>query len=312
MSLRLVADIGGTNARFALSGSRAELTRLRQFRTADYADFDAALSAYLDFCGPELVQRIRSARICAAGPSSGDCVRLTNADWVLECDRIASQLDADDVLLVNDVEAVGHLLPLLDEFDLPFVSGLPQRFKPASRVVLNIGTGLGCSAAHRSTDGNWFVSGSEAGHMTFGAASDFEVQLLPAASTLECLLSGNGVVRLFRFIAKEQDRGRAGSGITTAADVFAAISHNKAAAQTVAVLDELIGRVLGDLVLAHGAWGGAALCGSVAVNWFANMDQTRFCSAFVRKGPMRERMLDCPVALMKLDDPGLLCLTYMR
>lgn len=312
MSLRLVADIGGTNARFALSRSPRDLTHQKQLQTANFANFNDALSAYLKTCGPELAGKIGSARIAAAGPFTGDEIKLTNADWLLQRSAIAEQLGTDDVVIVNDVEAVGHLLPMLDATDLSFASGFPGVFRPATRIVLNIGTGLGCATAHRSRRGSWFISGSEAGHIAFGAADVREAELLEIAATLEDILSGRGVVRLYRFLGG--GRGSSGSPAQpdAAAQVFASAPHDPVAAETVAHLDRIIGRVLGDLVLAQAAWGGAALCGSVATSWFAQMDPGRFRSAFTQKGPMTARMLDCPVALMRLPDPGLICLTYMK
>ena len=63
--------------------------------------------------------------------------------------------------------------------------------------------------------------------------------------------------------------------------------------------------IAGDLTLATSAWGGVYLCGSVATAWAAIADVGRFRAEFVRKGPMRTRMLKVPTAVIRRDNAAL-------
>lgn len=74
---RLLADIGGTNARFALENAAGELTHVRVLPCADYARFSDALRAYLDAAVPAGA-RPALAALAIANPVSGDQVAMTN------------------------------------------------------------------------------------------------------------------------------------------------------------------------------------------------------------------------------------------
>ena len=49
---RLIADIGGTYARFALETAQGRFSAPASLRCADHADFHAAVRAYIDTCRP--------------------------------------------------------------------------------------------------------------------------------------------------------------------------------------------------------------------------------------------------------------------
>jgi len=75
--LALIADIGGTNARFALTDPDAAMPALLQplaLRNADFASLQHAAEHYLDTVG---MQPGRAA-IALACPVGGDEIRLTN------------------------------------------------------------------------------------------------------------------------------------------------------------------------------------------------------------------------------------------
>jgi len=73
-SPRLIADIGGTYARFALETAPGEFGHISSLRCADHADFHAAVSAYL---GSLPAVQIAHAAIAIANPVEGDQVRMT-------------------------------------------------------------------------------------------------------------------------------------------------------------------------------------------------------------------------------------------
>src|SRR5262245_24820284 len=79
--LALVADIGGTNARFALApleGTGPTIER-RSWRVADFPTLADAISAYLDEAAPRM--RVRAGMIAIAAPANSDEVRVTNYKW---------------------------------------------------------------------------------------------------------------------------------------------------------------------------------------------------------------------------------------
>ena len=78
----MVADIGGTNARFALANAENPgFSHERTYQCVDFASADQAIHAYL-----KEVNANKPIAICiaAAGPIVDGVVRFTNNSWRIE------------------------------------------------------------------------------------------------------------------------------------------------------------------------------------------------------------------------------------
>ena len=76
---RLLGDIGGTNARFALAhGDHQALSHEVTLPTGQFPDLAAAVHAYLQQVGQPPVQQ---ACIAIANPIDGDVLKMTNNHW---------------------------------------------------------------------------------------------------------------------------------------------------------------------------------------------------------------------------------------
>jgi glucokinase len=288
-ALRLIADVGGTNARFALAQRDGSCIAAANMRVADYSTFQDALAAYLEHAGVEALKLVENAAFAAAGPVDNGVIKLTNAHWVLSArDVSAQQLGGVPTRVFNDLEAVGHALPFLEHRDVTAIGRVPRPAAepPGHMVAVNVGTGFGAATAIPAA-GEWMTCPSEAGHMTLGPADTEEAALLAALvsgrmATLEDVLSGPGVSALYAAIS--------GSAAIEAGEVFTRAGTAPAARRTVTLLSRWLGRAAGDLVLASAAWGGAYLLGGVVNGWAAHCDAHAFRAAFEDKGKMRERI----------------------
>lgn len=313
----LLADVGGTNARFALSHIEGQISRLRSYRTAEQPTFAHALNSYLQFIGAKQgTTPITGACIAAAGPLEKGMVKLTNSPWCISAQDVCDAIGGGPVRLFNDLEAVAMLLPQLGDADSQTL-GAPRAAPSAGNLLaVNIGTGLGAASAISVRNEEWIFAAGEAGHMTFSATTPNEFTLLPHVSSLEDVLSGRGAVWLYKFLASRSDGQRQGSRVSPggndAAQVFANVGYDQAAVQVVSIITELLARVTSDLVLASGAWRGAYLCGSVAMGWHKVADERLFRSIFERKGAMSPRMERVPTALITTPEPALRGLTYAK
>jgi len=284
--LRLVADIGGTNARFALADGDGGAGAAANLRVADFPQFDDALRAYMARLDTDTRARVESAAFAAAGPVEGDTIKLTNAPWRISAQDVSARLGVP-VRLFNDLQAVALALPFLGTGDIVPVGPVP--FQPASTqrmVAVNVGTGFGAATAIPAGEA-WLACPSEAGHMTLAPTDTEEAALLAAiapgrAATLEDVLSGDGVVALYAALS--------GEAAMMADQVFARAADDGAARRTVALISHWLGRTAGDLVLATAAWGGAYLLGGVVSGWAAHCNAQAFRAAFEDKGKMRARM----------------------
>lgn len=304
---RLVADVGGTNVRFAIADDDGRLDRVQIFQVADFPTFLDALSAYRSAAGG--LSEVKTCAVAAAGPVDGDIVKLTNNAWIVDRAKVSVLIGGAPVALVNDLEAVAAALPHFASDDLAAI-GAPAPLRPERRTMLavNVGTGFGAASAIWR-EGRWYTCPSEAGHMTLGPVALGHVEAiaaLPADASVESVLSGSGLARLHERLA-----GGRMAATPEAADVLAQSGRDAAAARTVDAFTALLGRVAGDLALATCAWGGVYFCGSVAVAWSAIADAGRFRAEFARKGVMSTRMRQVPTAVIRRDLAALYGLAMM-
>ncbi len=111
----LLADIGATNARFALLVG-SEIKMPQTYALADYASPVDAARSFL--AGPALGHLPSRALIAAAGPIVNGRISLTNASWTVDPARIGRGLNMTDVRVLNDFEALGWSLPALRSADI--------------------------------------------------------------------------------------------------------------------------------------------------------------------------------------------------
>ncbi|MBP8286624.1 MAG: glucokinase, partial [Rhodoferax sp.] len=148
----LLADIGGTNARFALADTQLIAPLIvesaRQFEVVDFPSLADAARHYLkEF--PEQATSVRHGIFAVAGRINGDEARITNHSWLIS--RLATQkaIGLDSLRLVNDFTAQAMAIELLADTDLVAIGGLSWK-RPTTPnrtyAVLGPGTGLGVSA----------------------------------------------------------------------------------------------------------------------------------------------------------------------
>lgn len=310
---RLVADVGGTRSRFGVSDGPGRLSDVRVYETAARPSFASTLAAYFADIGADPAETwCREVHIAAAGPVDAGTVHLTNSTWQISAAEISRACGDIPVVLFNDLEAVGLLLPHLKSTEtIPIgsvASAPPGAGLVGNRIAVNVGTGFGAATAVRAPGQaggtRWTIAAGEAGHMTLAAATSEELAALAFASSVEDVLSGAGVARLYGSLAG------ATAGHRTANAVFAGVASDPVAAVTVRILSNLLGRIAGDLVLATAAWDGVFLCGSVAQGWAGVGDATAFRAEFERKGAMSSRMAQVPSLLIAASEPALLGLSY--
>lgn len=296
----LLADIGGTNARFGfLTGNR--ITDIRILPTADHAGPASAARAYLDG------RNISAAALAIAGPVDVDVIRLTNAGWEFSRSGLAADLDLDHIHVVNDFTAQALALPLLDTGDYRRIGG-PAEIPVATKAVLGPGTGLGVSGLIR--DGNdWIPLSTEGGHVTLAARTEEEDMVIAGLRdrfghvSAERVLSGPGLVNLMDVLA-----AAAGSSNACAepADVTdAAAGGDALARRAVSLFCDFLGTVAADVALTYGARGGVYIAGGIAPRLGDLFDGSGFRARFDDKGRFSDYLRAIPTCLVTAPHPAL-------
>ena len=101
--VRVVADIGATNARFATLGGRSgtELERIDCYRCEDYPGLAEALAAYR---GAHELDALSEVGLAVAAPVEHDVLSLPNNHWTFSRYELQQSLGAP-VTVVNDFTA---------------------------------------------------------------------------------------------------------------------------------------------------------------------------------------------------------------
>lgn len=311
----LIADIGGTNVRFAiLSQPYSPLREFPTVQTTAFEDFASAASAtVLD----ATAIMPRSLLIAFAGPISPSRVKLTNAHWVLEPDALKEDLNLETVVMFNDFEALALSLPSLDEHQLVPI-GEGSNTARAPRLVVGPGTGLGV-AALLYADQRYTPLAGEGGHISFGPSTERDFQIWPNIERMhgrvsaEALLSGNGLVRLYKAVARTEGKDdtvcRFGADVTARLDM-----GDEVAEEAVNLFQAYLGRVAGDLALVFLAKGGVYLAGGIAPRLAERFPTGPFRENFEAKAPHHEILSAIPTFLITEPKPavwGLAALAQM-
>ncbi|MFT4924066.1 MAG: glucokinase [Phenylobacterium sp.] len=306
----LVADIGGTNARYALITGRDEatgeynITQVRVFVSADYDSFSSSLEAYFETLNGN---RPKNVCIAIAGPIERDFVELTNLKWEFSISEIKIRYGFDTLLVMNDFAGLAYGVPHLPDANLLDIKPGPVDAK-AAKVVIGPGTGLGVSALVHTDKGYIPVPG-EGGHVAIAPGTDTELELFKVLReqqqhiSAEDLICGRGLVNLYKGYAKLRQQ--------PINDYVPSDVTKHALGQTDPLCVEafnsflgLLGSYCGDLALIFGARGGIYLGGGILPRVQAQIPDSQFLNRFMNKGPMRKLVKDIPVKLITHSYPA--------
>ena len=258
--MRLVADIGGTNARLALcENGVVDNATVQRFTNADWPSLDAVLAA---FCDAHLGTPLDEMVIAVAGPVSGGRATLTNRNWLIDECSLAEHSGCKRVVLLNDLTALGHAVPLIDADQVRQVCGGDAPSMPnGSALVVGIGTGFNISQVITTSHGTICPS-AEAGHVSMPRSISKQLDLLNCVPdqfpTVETLFSGRGLSAFCRL--------HTGQAALTGQAAIAA--YGKAFGdQATSAIDEyssMLGALLRELSLSYAPTQGTYLAGSVA------------------------------------------------
>ena len=283
----LIADIGGTNSRFALATTPGkDPVIVSRLQTKDFSDPEAAIRTVL----ADLKEKPRSAMMCVAGPVVDKRAHLTNASWTVDGPKLAKSFGFESGILLNDFEAQALSLPALRPEWLKQIGEAAPALSAGPQVILGPGTGLGIGAL-LTIDGRYIPVASESCHIDFGPVGKDEEAFWPHLErvlgrvTTESVMSGPGLVRVHR--ARLLAKGQSMPPETGVEIVNAALSNPKSEERaTVNAYVRIIARFAGDIAITFMASGGVTLAGGILPRIASMIDKGAFRQAFEAKEPV--------------------------
>ncbi len=296
-SPRLLADIGGTYARFTIETAPGQFQHMASLRCADHADFEAAVSSYLTGLPQGRVGHIEHAAIAIANPVEGDDVRMTNYHWKFSIEQMRHRLSFESLVVVNDFTALAMSLPRLTPSQRRQVGGGTPR-ENSVLGVLGAGTGLGVSGLIPAADG-WVALGTEGGHTSFSPRDDREIAILrygmkqfPHLSH-ERLLSGPGIELIHR--ALRSDAGLSPEVLAAPEITRRALAgSDRFCVEALDVFCAMLGTAASNLAVTFGAMSGVYIGGGIVPRLGTYFDKSPFRARFEDKGRFTDYVKGIP------------------
>ncbi len=306
-TLSLVADIGGTNVRFALVQPGTTATQHEQIlRCDDFAGPVEAVRHYLSLVGePE----IRVAVFDVATAVTGDLIRLTNGPWSFSVVATRDALGLERLHVINDFTALALAVPILEAGETRKIGG-GEAVAETAIGVIGAGTGLGVSGLLWHA-GRWLAVQGEGGHVAFSPVTQREDAILGVLRrhygshiSVERFLSGMGLTNIYRALC-ELD-GTEPRALTPAQITDAALGGvDQRALETVEIFCAALGTAASNLAVTLGARSGIFIGGGIVPRLGALFDGSAFRQRFEDKGRFSRYASAIPTYVIVAETPSL-------
>jgi glucokinase len=303
----LIADIGGTNARFALLDGRDWHDEI-VLRCADYPDIVSAIEDYLQKVGAASgPARPLEAALAIAGPITGDIVRMTNHVWQFSAARTRQSLGWHRLIMVNDFTALAMAIRHLPENELEQVGG-GQSVPGSPLALIGPGTGLGVSGLI-PTGEHWIPLQGEGGHVTLAVMNERELAVLQQLHqrfthvSAERVVCGPGLVNLYEALC-----GLEGvvPKVMTPPEITRRAREGscRICLEALSIFCALLGTLAGNLVLTLGATGGCYIGGGIVPGLGSFFTSSHFRNRFEDKGRFADYLSRVPTYVIRSELPA--------
>lgn len=296
----IVADIGGTNARFAhVSADSDDLLGIEVLASADFPQFIDTILCYIERAQ---LSHIDGICLAVAAPVSQDWIDFGNNHWAFSCAELRKALGIP-VLFINDFDAQALSIDGLADRELMWI-GEPRPSEDSVKAVMGPGTGLGVSGLLPSGH----IVPSEGGYIGFSPLDDHQQALHTILRgrydrvSIEHVLSGRGLSNLYWANSKLLgcDRELGPAEITANAQ-----SGDSRCVKTVDDFLAILAAVAGDVALMMRATGGVYISGGIVPKLLEKLDPTDFRRRFNEKGRASGMCANTPLAIVLAEHPGL-------
>ena len=305
----LIADIGGTNARFALaSAEQPFFIQAQTFQCADFENVEQAIDTYLN---SHQIKNLDGLCFAVAGPIIEQSVSFTNNHWNIASADLIDRYASQNVHLLNDFESIAFSLPKMRQQDLFEIGGHWKMVDDNDFTVgvVGPGSGLGITGlCQRNKD--IFPLITEGGHGGFAPENELQTQVLTFLRSKfgrvsnERLLSGPGLMNIHEALC--EIHGRENPGLSASDIAIAGTQGNgDICQQSIDLFFQALGQVAGDIALTMGAQQGIFIAGGITQRYPEYLAGSQFRQGFENKGRHSELMQKIPTWLIKRRNPGL-------
>ena len=315
----LVADIGGTNARFAYQADNTkELSNLAYLKCSDFANIYDAIEFYKNDNNLD----VKNMSIAVASTTKNDAIKFTNNNWDFKQSEIFKYFKLDKLIFINDFVAQSLCFgsfhnnlsedqslndKLASEHNLKIIrNGVP--IKKAPLLVTGPGTGLGICTLFQLHDNPLAIEG-EGGHSSFAPNSDIEIELLQFMKkkynhiSNERLVSGSGIEEIYNFMCLKN--GLEPNDFKAPEIGEKALTGNYEAKESIKLLFSILGTIISSVILINGTQSGVILSGGITPKLKKLLILSNFEINLLNKGRRHDYVKNVPIWLTEDNNNGL-------
>jgi glucokinase len=307
-TINLVADIGGTNIRFALVNDDGTTCDIQTYTCGEYNSLADVIRVYLDRNNVE--GKTINACLAIACPVETDQITMTNLPWTFSQSALKLELNINHLFLINDYTAIAHAVPLLTESQkIQIGQGEAISNKPIS--ICGPGTGLGVANLVPTSDG-WSCLGGEGGHVDFAPIDSDEIKILSYLLeskqhriSYEQLLCGKGLEQIYQAFLSIDNHPK---NILTAEQISAKAIDGSCPMCEKALNQfcNTLGSFAGNLALTLGCFGGVYIAGGIVPRFIRFLQNSDFRQRFDAKGRLSSFINNIPTYVITEAQPGLI------
>ncbi|ASP49326.1 glucokinase [Cognaticolwellia beringensis] len=305
--INIIADIGGTNMRVAQIDAQGNIANITIYACAEHDSLAVVLTDFIT--RQHLVGKKINACLAIACPVDKDLIVMTNLPWQFSQTQLKSQLQLNELVLINDFTAIAHAIPHLGA-DQKVQIGVGDVIANKPISICGAGTGLG--VANLIPLGSiWHSLSGEGGHVDFAPVDKQEIAILQFLSkkydrvSCEQLLSGLGIEQIYQALSYAKH----GEATVLPAKEIAekALSGGcPLCVETLAQFCRILGSFAGNLALTLGSYGGVYIAGGIVPRFIEFFASSEFRKRFEAKGRLSSFNQPIPTFVVTEEQPGLL------
>jgi len=307
--LNLLADIGGTNARFALFSVDKGIHKEEILPCKEFPSIESAVECY---CRKTQASPLR-ASIAIATAVVGDFIQMTNHHWGFSVNALQHHFSWQKLVVLNDFEALAMSLPQLTAKELiPVGESMPA--EPGVKAVIGPGTGLGVASLVQTSSG-WQAIAGEGGHANYIVQTEREFHLLKVLQarfngyvSCERIVSGPGLVNAYEGLAKVD--GVTVAPLTPAEITERARQGDRRCMEVIEIFLRALASAAANLALTVGARGGVYIGGGIVPRLGDLFDAGVFRHTFENKGRFSNYLRTVPVWIVDANNPAFVGAAY--
>jgi glucokinase len=226
--LILAGDVGATKTLLCLCKyvrNELHVVDEKKFPSKSYSSLTKVIKEFLP--GKETPTVIS---IAVAGPVTKGTANLTNLKWIVNDQELKNETGAEEVFLLNDLEATAYGLAELHPEDFMVIHEGDETIGGNIGIIAP-GTGLGEAGMY--WDGiAYHPFATEGGHCDFAPRSEEDIALFKSLHkqfghvSWERLISGQGIVNIYTFLKEHRKNFKSALDISGAPDPAAFITEH--------------------------------------------------------------------------------------